>query len=353
MQAGYPPDVADFTLTLTRSLLIMVLVNNKKRVLTSLAAAAALIALSGCSPENSTQPSTELNVLASFYPLQFVVEQVGGDRVTVESLTPQGAEPHDLELSPATARKINTTDLVVYQSGFQSAVDDAIAARSPKNVIDAAEHAHEETHDHSDNQEAEQLHNEVEAGHDHESEDSTSHDGHDHGATDPHFWLDPTLLADVARDVSETLITLDPDGAATYQANANALVEKLTELDTNYTQALGAQCTNRTIVVTHEAFGYLASRYHFDQLGISGIDPEAEPSPAQIRKVREQIAEANISTIFFETLTSPKVAQTLAKDLGIDTAILDPIEGLTDSNSDYFSIMEANLAALTQGMNCA
>ncbi len=335
--------------------------NIKKRSLHVLAlSAAAALALSACtspSSEENGQDASTLNVLASFYPLQFVTEQVGGDLVTVESLTPKGAEPHDLELSPAHTRSISSADLIVYQAGFQKAVDEAIEARNPEHVYDASVHAegpvsdaHDEddTDDHSSDDE----HVDHDGDGHTDEEHADSHDGHDHGATDPHFWLDPTLLAATAQDIAHELSELDPDNAATYEANATTLVANLTALDAQYADELSTTCQNRTIVVTHEAFGYLAAAYDFKQIGISGIDPEAEPSPAKIREIRATIADTGIETIFFETLTSPKVAQTLASDLGIETAVLDPLEGLVDDTQDYFSVMQSNLTALKAGMLC-
>jgi zinc transport system substrate-binding protein len=359
----------------------MDLMNIKKRSSHVLAlSAAAALALAACtspSAENNGQDGDTLSVLASFYPLQFVTEQIGGDLVTVESLTPKGAEPHDLELSPAHTRSISSADLIVYQAGFQKAVDEAIEARNPEHVYDASVHAegpasdaHDEddADDHSSDDEHVDHDHDGDGHADHDAEDhvdeehtdddhadeeqADSHDGHDHGATDPHFWLDPTLLAATAQDIAHELSELDPDNAVTYEANATTLVANLTALDAQYADELSTTCQNRTIVVTHEAFGYLAAKYDFKQIGISGIDPEAEPSPAKIREIRATIADTGITTIFFETLTSPKVAQTLASDLGIETAVLDPLEGLVDDTQDYFSVMQSNLIALKAGMLC-
>ncbi len=339
--------------------------------------AAAALALTACttpSSQDDEQGSDKLSVLASFYPLQFVTEQIGGDLVEVESLTPKGAEPHDLELSPAHTRSISTADLIVYQAGFQKAVDEAIEARDPEHVYDASVHAQGALSSHDDDDADEHAsdgddHDHDGDGHadhaaedhvdeDHgdtehaDEEDSDSHDGHDHGDTDPHFWLDPELLAATAQDIAHELSELDPGNAEAYTANATSLVDKLNTLDAQYASELSTTCQNRTVVVTHEAFGYLSAKYDFEQIGISGIDPEAEPSPAKIREISAMIKETSIKTIFFETLTSPKVAQTLANDLGIETAVLDPLEGLVDDTQDYFSVMQSNLTALKAGMLC-
>ena len=292
------------------------------------------LALTGCASASGADDGT-VDVMASFYPLQFVAEQVGGDRVTVRSLTPPGAEPHDVELSPAQVSRIDTADLVVYLSGFQAAVDDAIAQTSPAHVVDAASDTTlmppEEHHD---------------------DETEAEHEDHEHGDLDPHFWLDPSRMPSVVQDVADTLTEIDPDGAETFAANAAALTQRFEDLDAAYATGL-AQCDSRTFVTTHEAFGYLADRYDLEQVGISGVDPEAEPSPARLAAVEKIVRDEGVTTIFFETLVSPKVAQTLAADLGVDTAVLDPIEGLADPDSDYFSIAEANLTALRVALSCS
>lgn len=311
---------------------------------------APALALSACSSSASGGGDDgTLQVLASFYPLQMVAEQVGGDRVEVGSLTPPGAEPHDVELSPAQVASVSAAQLVVYQSGFQSAVDEAVAQADPAHVVDAAElvdlvttsaeHDHAEGEDHGDDET-------------HADEDHAEGDGHDHGGLDPHFWLDPTRMPAVADAVADALAELDPDGADTFRANARALDARFAELDEAYTAGL-ATCERRVVVTSHEAFGYLAQRYDLEQVGISGIDPDTEPSPARLRAVGDLIRSEGVRTIFFETLASPKVAETLAADLGVDTAVLDPIEGLTDDAQDYFSISEANLEALRVALSCS
>lgn len=294
--------------------------------------AALPLVLAGCATSSGAEDGT-VDVLASFYPLQFVAEQVGGDRVSVDTLTPPGAEPHDVELSPAQVSRIDGADLVVYLSGFQAAVDDAVAQTSPAHVVDAASEATLRPEEHEDESEEE-------------------HEEHAHGDTDPHFWLDPSRMPSVVDDVAAALTEIDPDGADTFAANAAALSQRFEDLDAAYASGL-AQCDSRTFVTSHEAFGYLADRYDLHQVGISGIDPEAEPSPARLAQVSTIVRDEVVTTIFFETLVSPKVAETLADDLGVDTAVLDPIEGLADPDSDYFSIAEANLDALRMALSCS
>jgi zinc transport system substrate-binding protein len=304
---------------------------------------APVLALAACSTTTGGDDGT-VQVLASFYPLQMIAQQVGGDRVEVGSLTPPGAEPHDVELSPAQVASVSAAQLVVYQSGFQAAVDAAVSEAGPARTVDAADLAHLET--------TEQEGHTQELGG--ESHDEAGHEdeGHEHGGLDPHFWLDPTRMPAVADAVADALSEIDPDGADTYRANATALDARFDELDAAYTAGL-ATCERRTVVTTHEAFGYLAQRYDLQQVGIAGVDPETEPSPARLRDVGDLVRAQGVTTIFFETLASPKVAQTLASDLGVETAVLDPIEGLTDDAQDYFTISEANLEALRVALSCS
>lgn len=289
------------------------------------AALLGLAAITACSP--AAQDDT-VDVLTSFYPLQYVAEQVGGQHINVTNLTPGAADPHSIELSPARIREIGDADLVVYLSGMQPATDEAVEARPPERLLDTAEAAG------------------LEAG-----PNGSGAGMSGSTALDPHFWQDPTRLADVAEDVAANLSEADPDNAADYTANAETLGAELRALDEDYRTAL-EPCAGATLVVSHEAFGYLAERYDLVQVGISGIDPEAEPSPARLRAVRSVALADDVQTIFFEVITSPKVTKALAEDLGISSAKLDPIEGQSDPDADYMDIMRENLAALEEGLVC-
>jgi zinc transport system substrate-binding protein len=317
----------------------MVLMSPRRAVPAAVSAGLTVLALAACSSgsggSGGSGDGDGLAVLASFYPLQYVAEQVGGDLVDVQSLTPPGAEPHDLELSPAQVDEVGRADLVVYLSDFQAAVDDAVAANPPAHVVDAAQDT--------------ELHA---AEHDQDGEEHAEDDGHEHGTLDPHFWLDPTRLPAVADDVAAQLSEVDPDNADTYAANAEAFAQEMADLDQRYVDGL-ATCESRTIVTTHEAFSYLAERYDLEQVGISGVDPEGEPSPARLAEVGQVVRDEGVGTIFFETLASPKVAETLADELGVETAVLDPLEGLTDDTQDYVSVADANLETLRTALVCS
>lgn len=293
------------------------------------------LALAGCASASPTArvPGT-LTVVASFYPLQYVAQQVGGAAVRVSSLTPSGAEPHDLELSLRQTRIVGDADLVLYLSGFQPAVDAAIQARAPSHVLDAATTASLVS-----------FASEGAAATPSPASHATS------GPLDPHFWLDPTRLARLAEAVGAELARLDPANAAGYQSRAAATSADLAALDVDYSQGL-ASCQRRELVTAHAAFGYLADRYHLHQLGIAGLEPDAQPSGARLREVSDIVRRTQVTTIFFERLVSPKVAETLASDLGVTAVVLDPVEGLADPTTDYLGIMHQNLETLRTALGC-
>jgi zinc transport system substrate-binding protein len=294
-----------------------------------------LPALTGCGGD-SAGADGKLSVVTAFYPLQFVSERIGGDAVTVSTLTKPGAEPHDVELTARQVGEIADAGVIVYLGGFQPAVDDAVKQNGGDRAFDATTAVEMITAQEAD---------------DHAEEDVASA-GEEQGGTDPHVWLDPIRLASIADQVAGRLGKADPAHAADFTARAATLRTELTALDGEFTTGL-AGCARRELVTSHTAFGYLASRYELTQIGITGIDPETEPSPQRLADVAAEAREHGTTTIFFETLVSPKVAETIAKEVGAKTAVLDPIEGLTDDSADYFSVMRANLTALKLGLECS
>jgi len=333
-----------------------------KRILAAACAAATALALSACTSTASSGDSSSkdgsLTVMASFYPLKYLAEKVGGEHVSVTSLTPDGAEPHDLELSPKMVDSLSSADAVIYLAGFQSAVDEAIEQQAPKTVIDVSSAAElVEAGSDANHPAEEEATEETQSGetdahdHDHEGHDHAGHDHHHDMSADPHFWLDPVRMAKAATLVGDKLAEADSAHADTYKANAKALAEELTTLgDTLVTKT--SKCQVKTFVTAHTAFGYLADRTGLTQVGISGLDPESSPSPARLAEIGQIAKEQGVTTIFTEALIDPKVAQTLADDLGITTAVLDPIESQTDASKDYAAVMQANIDALTKANNC-
>lgn len=316
-------------------------VMNVRRLIPAAAVAGAavlgLTALSACSTSGTSghKDGDRLNVVASFYPMQFLAERIGGDHVSVSTLTKPGMEPHDLELSPRQTGGLSDADFILYLKGIQPAVDDAIKLSESPNALNVTTLTTLEDHGTEVGDE--------EHGHDEHDHD---HGGEDAGA-DPHIWLDPVKYTEVAKGVGKSLEKTDPDHAADYRENTAALVEELGALDTAYRTGLKDTAT-RTFITTHSAFGYLAERYGLTQEGIAGIDPEAEPSPARISALHSIAKEKKVTTVFFETLASDKTAKTVAGDTGLKTDVLDPLEGITEKSKgdDYIEVMKSNLAAL-------
>ncbi|MFF7255190.1 metal ABC transporter substrate-binding protein [Streptomyces microflavus] len=331
---------------------------NVRRLIPTTAVAGAVVlgltALSACSTSDAADGGNgdKLKVTASFYPMQFLAERIGGEHVAVTSLTKPGVEPHDLELTPRQIGSISESDYVLYLKGIQPAVDDAIKQSGVKNTVDAAtlttleDHGSEVSgHDHG---------HEEEAHEDEAHEEHAEGDGHNHGeegGADPHIWLDPVKYAEVAKGVGKSLEKADPDHAADYKKNTEALVGELDKLNTAYETGLKNTAT-KTFITTHSAFGYLAERYGLTQQGIAGIDPEAEPSPARIQEIHTIAEKEKATTVFFETLASDRTAKTLAKDTGLKTGVLDPLEGITKKSqgADYIEVMESNLTALQKAL---
>ncbi|WND37701.1 zinc ABC transporter substrate-binding protein [Streptomyces sp. BB1-1-1] len=305
------------------------------------AAALGLGTLSACSSDSAAAGNTDkFDVVASFYPMQYLAQQIGGEHVNVTTLTEPGQEPHDLELSAKQTAEMGEADAVLYLKSLQPAVDEAITQSDVQTKIDAAtlttleDHGSVE-HDHAGGEHAEEEHAEE------------KHSEEEEHALDPHVWLDPVKYAEIAEGVAKAFEKADPDHAADYRKNADALAKKLAGLNTAYKEGL-ANTDTKVFFTNHAAFGYLAERYGLTQEAINGLDPESEPSPARIKELQEEAKADGVTTVFYETLVSDKTAKTLAKDAGLKTDVLDPLEGITDKSKgdDYLAVMESNLKAL-------
>ncbi|WP_328376902.1 metal ABC transporter substrate-binding protein [Streptomyces sp. NBC_00440] len=306
----------------------------------SAAVAAGLVGLSACSGSSAAADHKDgkLHVVASFYPLQYLTQEIGGDHVSVTNLTKPGVEPHDLELSPKQTVALSSVDAIVYLKGLQPAVDEAIKQSGVKYTADAASMTTLEKHG-----------TEVD-GHHHTTGDNDSHSESEAGL-DPHIWLDPVRFAQVAKGVDKTLAAADPKHKADYRKNTDALVRKLDALNKQYVNGLKNR-TSDTFVTTHAAFGYLAERYGLTEEAISGIDPESEPSVSRMKDLHALAAKHHVNTVFFETIANPDTARTLAGDLRVKTGVLDPLEGITDKSKgrDYLQVMQSNLVALQKAL---
>jgi zinc transport system substrate-binding protein len=316
-------------------------------VLPALAAAGLLTACGGASDERvalgATASSGDLSVVASFYPIEFAVQQVGGDRVRVSSLTKPGAEPHDVELSPKDVAIVADASLVVYAKGFQPAVDTAVDQEGAHHAFDVTPVASLDLAAPPDDEET----GPADATHTDAPQDATA-------AKDPHFWLDPQRYSAVATAIGRKLGEVDPANAATYARNATAFTDKLSALDGEFRTGL-ASCARKDLVTSHAAFGYLSERYGFTQVPIAGLSPDVEPSAAQLADVADFVKAHGVTTIYAETLVEPAFAETIARGTGARMATLDPIEGLTGTSAghDYLEVMQSNLAALKAGQGCS
>lgn len=282
-----------------------------------IAALLAVAALAACDGGGNEDASDRRSVLASFYPLEYAAKRIGDGEVAVANLTPPGVEPHDLELTPRDVARVRDADVVLYLgAGFQPAVDDAVEEASGE-VVDLLEGL--------------RLREAVGG----------------ETVSDPHVWLDPTLYARVVDRIGRVLDAPE---------RAQALELQLRALDATFRAGLRT-CAWRELVTSHAAFGYLAARYGLDQVPLTGVTPEAEPTPRRLEEAVRRVRETGATTIFFETLVSPRVAETVARETGARTAVLNPIEGLTREEvargDDYFTLMRANLRALREGLGCS
>jgi len=267
------------------------------------------LVLAGCS--SGAEDDGRSEVAAAAYPLAWLASQVAGADAEVLDLVDPGVEPHDVELTPRQVADLREADLVVHLKGFQPAVDDAL---DDTPALDLALLQ-------------------------------------DKGSEDPHIWLDPLRMRAAAIAMTDRLVEVDPDHADGYRTRGKALVAQLAQLDATFRSSL-QRCARKEVVTSHAAFGYLAARYGLVQRGISGLSPDAEPSPADLADVVRFAREHRVTTIFFETLVDPAVARTVADEVGARTAVLDPVESVRDGD-DYLSVMRRNAAALHDALGCA
>ncbi len=294
----------------------------------------AVLALAGCGPRlTSSQalspsvatPAPSIPVVASFYPLAYFTQRIGGERVQVKNLVPPGAEPHEYEPTPQDVAALTKAKLLVYNgAGFELWVSKLLQQLPPIIVkVEATKGLPLVT---------------VEGG------------------LDPHVWLDPLLAQHEADNILTGLITADPDVKETYQANTRKLKDDLVALDHRYTEAL-EKCRKKTFISGHEAFGYLAKRYGLTMVAISGLSPESEPSPAKLKEVTGLAKKYGVRVLYVETLISPKLSETIAREVGATLRVLNPLEGLTDAEisagKTYITVMDENLGNLREGLDCS
>lgn len=289
--------------------------------------ALALWAFTGGKPNQTS--NDKLTITTSFYPLYFFTKSIVADRADVYNITPSGAEPHDYELTTGDQARIYDSALLVLNGvkleAWGGNITNNLRGSSTK-VISVGD----------------QLAN------------STISENGILGR-DPHVWLDPALAKKMVGAITEAIIQIDPQGTEIYQANSKNLISNLSILDEEFRTGL-SNCQQKNIVTSHSAFGYLAKEYGLNQISVAGLSPDAEPSADSLAKVADFARKNNIKYIFFESLVSPKLAQTVAREVGAQTMVLNPLEGLTSAEiatgKNYFTEMERNLKNLKTALGC-
>ena len=325
----------------------MVWVAKRKYQLLNGAVAAALLMSAGCAAPRVE--SGQLQVAATTYPLVFFAEQVGGPEANVLQMIPPGVEPHNWEPSPRDIVAIEQSDVFVFNGAglepWGERVAESLEGKSTI-VVEATEGL-------------ELI--EASGGDEHDDDDSDKHgddDGDEHGnkGLDPHVWLSPTLAKLQVRHIANALAQADPNNRSRYERNAGELEDRLEQLSEQFHSGL-AQCRTNRFITSHAAFGYLAGEFGLEQVSIAGVSPDARPNPARMAALSELVKEMGGKYIFFETLASPALSETLAQEVGAETLALNPLEGLTpkevQAGSDYFSVMQENLANLRIALECS
>ncbi|MGX7245773.1 metal ABC transporter substrate-binding protein [Enterococcus quebecensis] len=317
---------------------------NTWKYMVGLLLTATIFVLGACGETKEQEKSGKsdtIKVVTTFYPMYDFAKNVVGDAGDVQLLIPAGTEPHDYEPSAKDIAKITDADVFVYNSHeLETWVNDVLENVDKKKVavVEAAGSI------------------DLMAGeeHDHDHDEEADHDEHDHDhELDPHVWLDPVLAQKEVEAIRDALVKKYPEKKETFDKNAAAYIEKLKALDTEYKEAF-ANAKNKTFVTQHAAFGYLAKQYGLTQESIAGISPDQEPSPSRLAELKKYIKEHNVSVIYFESSASSKVAETLARETGVELAVLNPLESITkkdqDQGEDYISVMKANLDALKKSI---
>ena len=321
--------------------------------ITALAAAAALsfgsLNLAHAAETDNTSSDKKLNVMASFYPMYDFAVKVGGDKVEVTNMVPAGTEPHDWEPAATDIKNLEDADVFIYNgAGMEHWTEDVLDSLENKDlkVVEASEGL--------TLLEGKEEEEETDAA-DSTSESSSDEDTSDSEIVyDPHVWLSPVNAKTEMENIKNAFVEADPDNKDYYEQNYETYAEKFDQLDQEYKDGL-SDTKSKDLITSHEAFRYLCQAYGLNQVGIEGLSTDSEPDASRMDEIIKFAKENNIKTIFFEELVSPKVSETIADEIGAKTAVLNPIEGLTDeeisAGEDYFSVMETNLKTLEDALN--
>jgi zinc transport system substrate-binding protein len=335
----------------------------------------ATMVLTGCSTAQSELVEGKVNVITSFYPLYDFTTKIGGEHVNVINLIPAGLDSHDWSPKTQDMKNITNADLLIYNGlGFEGWVDDFLDSLEPDSKLVSVEASHgislipsseEEGHvdehaeeaghvdEHAEEAGHEDEHAE-EAGHEEQHAEEAGHeDEHGHGDYDPHVWLSPLQAIKIAENIKNALIEADAANKADYEANYDVLFTQLDGLHQHYEETISAAPRNE-IVVSHQAYGYLARDYGLQQVAVMGLSPDAEPTSQDMKEILDFVEEHDVKYILFEELVSPKLAETLADQAKIETIVFNPLEGLTEeqleAGEDYISMMERNLTSLHKAL---
>jgi zinc transport system substrate-binding protein len=359
-----------------------------KKSLFAISTALLLVLLAACS-DGSNQDSAEegkMKMYTTIYPIQYLTEQIGGDQVEVESVLPPGSDAHSFEPTSNQLVDIAKADAFLYSSDeletYAGTIADAIGDEDVTikqlagdiNLLpfdEEHDHSHEdqaaaeEEHDHSHEDEAaaEEEHDHshedeaaTEEEHDHSHEDEAAAEGehhHDHGSIDPHYWLDPERAKQMAENIKDTLVELDPDNEAAYEENYTEVAQKLDELDEKFQQAVEGK-ENKKIIVSHAAYGYWEDRYGIEQIAITGLSPTNEPSQQELENIIHTAEDNKLNYVLFEQNVSPKVATIVQDEIDADVLRIHNLETITEEEindgEDYFSLMNNNIETLEQAL---
>lgn len=326
-----------------------------KKLVWVLSLCAAVLALVGCG-QTSQENQGKLQVVTTVYPVYDVVKKVAGDRADVTLLVPPGAEPHDWEPTASDLKKIGQAKVFFYNGAGLEPTDQILKKEITRDAtvvelsqgLDLLKLQDDDDHDHDHDHDADHH----DADHHDEDHHAEGHHHHHHGGVDPHVWLDPQNVMKEAAVVADALAKADPAHADAYRANAKKYQDELAALDKDMDAALSS-LANKNLVVSHEAFGYLAARYGLTQIGIMGVDADAEPTPDRMAQLVEFIREHDVRTIYSEELVNPRLADAIAAETGAVVRVLNPIEGLTIAQEkagyDYIKLQRENLATLAAG----
>jgi zinc transport system substrate-binding protein len=312
-------------------------------VAVAFAASAAYIQQPAAQPAEAADPGSRLSVAASFYPVQYFAQEVAGDRADVTNLVPVGLEPHDWEPSPGDMERLESADVVLYMGvGLEPWVEKAEEnSRDPSRFSAVSDDIELMLSEHG--------------AHEEDGHEEEAMEGGDGSLYDPHIWLDPVKARQIVDNIESKLSSADPDGSEQYKSNAAALKERLDRMDAKFREGL-SECEKSAAITSHAAFSYLLGRYGFEQLPVSGISHEDEPSAGKMAELVGLAREHGLKYVFYETLISPKISDTIAREVGAQSLVLNPIEGLTqeelERGEDWESVMMQNLNSLRTGLEC-